>query len=114
MTTEYLRGEVLHLLNWAQRSGPGCGGTDRVWGELRREAESSRIDDLSWVVERALAVAEAGCWEAFTADDAAAFRDRAYLAAALFDFGICSNLLPMNSGDFPPAQTMIWRKGHLP
>lgn len=114
MTTEYLRGEVLHLLNWAQRAGPWCSSTDRVWDALRREAESARIDDLSWVVERALAIAEVSCWNALTSDDAAAFRDRACLAAALYDFGTCSNLLPLGSGDSPPVDTTIWRKGNLP
>jgi hypothetical protein len=102
MTTEYLRGEVLYLLDWAQQEEPACCGTDARWRTLRHEAESVRIDDLSWVVGRALAVAESGCWQALISDDAAAFRDRARLAAALYDFGVCSNLLPSHS---------IWRKG---
>lgn len=114
MTTEYLRGEVLELLNWAQQTGSGCRQGNRALGALRREAQSAQVDDLSWVVERALTVAESWCWEAVAADDADAFRDRCRLTAALYDFGICSDLLPCRNGDSPPVSTTIWRKGHAP
>ena len=114
MTTEYLRGEVLELLAWGQRVGPrSCPGC-RALGVLRREAESARVDDLSWVVEGALAIAEAWCGDALAADDAGAFRDRCRLAAALYDFGICSNLLPRGNGDSPSFGTTMWRKGFRP
>lgn len=114
MTTEYLRGEVLYLLDWAQQVAPARPGADRSWQSLREEAEVARVDDLSWVVERALAIVEAECWDALVAGEAAVFRDRARLAASLYDFGICSNLLPLTNDDSPPASTTIWRKGHRP
>jgi hypothetical protein len=114
MTTEYLRGEVLYLLDWAQQVTPARQGSDRTWRMLREEAETARVDDLSWVVERALAIAEADCWSALVAGEAAVFRDRARLSASLYDFGICSNLLPLRNDDPPPAGTTIWRKGHRP
>jgi hypothetical protein len=114
MTTEYLRGEVLHLLNWAQQTGPHCHQTDRTVGALREEAESVQVNDLSWVVERALIIAEAWCFDALDTEDADAFRDRCRLAAALYDFGICSNLLARHSAKNPGASSTIWRKGTWP
>lgn len=110
MTTEYLRGEVLDLLNWAQQTGPRCHRTDRTVGALRKDAESVQVNDLSWVVERALTIAEGWCFDALATDDFGAFCERCRLAAAIYDFGICSNLLAGRSTDGPAASPTIWRK----
>jgi hypothetical protein len=114
MTTEYLRGEVMLLLEWAQRVAP-CGREPRqVMAALGREAQSGPVDDLSWVLERALPAVEAWCLDALTAGDAAAFRCRCQVAAAFYDFGICSGLLACRSGESPGASSTIWRKGAQP
>jgi hypothetical protein len=110
MTTEYLRGEVMLLLEWAQRVAP-CGREPRqTMAALSREAQSGPVDDLSWVLERALPVVETWCWDALTEGDAAAFRRRCQVAAALYDFGICSGLLASHSAEGPAASGAIWRK----
>jgi hypothetical protein len=109
MTTEYLRGEVLQFLDWAQQVDPCRCGAGQALGVLRGEAQSTPVDDLAWVVERALAVAESWCWDAVAADDACAFRDRCRFVAALYDFGICSDLLACRSDS--SVCTTIWRKG---
>jgi len=114
MTTEYLRGEVLLLLEWAQRVAPCGRGAEQALEALRREAQSGPVDDLSWVLEQALPTVEAWCWDALAAGDAAAFRRRCQVAAALYDFGICSNLLARRSARTPGASATIWRKGAQP
>lgn len=114
MTTEYLRGEVLLLLEWAQRVAPCCRGAENAVTALSREAQSGPVDDLSWVLERAVPIVEAWCWDSLAAGDAAVFRRRCQVAAALYDFGICSNLLARRGAESPGASSTIWRNGAWP
>jgi hypothetical protein len=114
MTTEYLRGEVLLLLDWAQHGGSCCRESDPVWCKLRDDAQTVAVEDLSWVLDRALAAAESWCWDALVADDATAFHSRCRYAASLYDFGICSGLLARRAVDSPPARAPYWRKGAEP
>lgn len=77
---------------------------------LRREAQSTPVDDLSWVLARALPLAEAWCLDALAADDAVTFSQRCRVACALYDFGICSGLLACRNVGLPVAPTTLWRK----
>ncbi|WP_194904027.1 hypothetical protein [Catenulispora rubra] len=92
MTREYLRGEVLLLLDRMQDAAPGFGGA-RTVAALRRDAETVPVGSLAPVLRRALEATESWCWEALAADDAAGFRCRCQVAAGLYDFGVCSGLL---------------------
>ncbi|HTJ69931.1 MAG TPA: hypothetical protein VL551_20520 [Actinospica sp.] len=114
MTMEYLRGEMLLLLDWVQREAPHCSATEQIVAMLRREAESLPVDDLSWVLARTLPAAEAWCFDALAGDDAAAFRRCCRLAAAVYDFGICSGLMACRDAEAPPGAATIWRRGTEP
>lgn len=98
MTREYLRGEVLLLLDRMQEAAPGGEGTRSV-AALRREAEKARVDSLTPVLRRALMQTESWCWDALSMNDTTSFGCHCEVAASIYDFGICSGLLACKDTD---------------
>jgi hypothetical protein len=92
MTKQYLVGELSVRLARLEAAAAG-GSAVRDVEYLRRKAEASTFEGLTWVLLRALVLNEALCWASLARGDVAAFERQAEIAADLDDFGICSRLL---------------------
>ena len=93
MTQQYLVGELSELLGLLEVSVPGGGSSARRVARLRREAENRGPAGLAGMAVRAVAMADALCWEALGRGDVAAFAREAEVAAELQRFGVCAGLL---------------------
>ncbi len=91
MTQQYLAGELSLLIAQLAGIAPGRAAADAH--RLRLEAESWPLGALPSVAIRALALADELCWDALSRGEAEAFGRRARLAADLYEFGVCADLL---------------------
>jgi len=98
VTRHYLLGELLLRMDALQAAAPCAAAAERV-ACLRRQAENTSPDCLGPLVERAVCTAEGLCWESLARGDAAGFACQAQAAADLFEFGLCSGLLPGPNAD---------------
>lgn len=104
MTQDYIAGELSLLLAQLR----SLSGNEREVGQaaaLRREAETSPVHALGPVAERAVEFAEALCWESLEEGDVSAFHRRAEALVDLYEFAVCSRLLPEASAPVPPEVT---------
>jgi hypothetical protein len=100
MTQQYVSGE-LSLLLAQLRAVATSEAFARDIATLRREAETLPPTALVSVTARALAVSDRMCWDSVSRGDAATFSRQCAVAAALYEFGICSGLLAEAS---PPSR----------
>lgn len=101
MTQDYIAGELSLLLG---RLRSLC-DDERAAGAataLRHEAETSPVHLLGCVAASAVGLAEALCWESLTEGDITAFHSQADALADLYEFAVCSRLLPEASASNPP------------
>lgn len=99
MTQEYLAGELSILLG-ELRAAAMSYSRRREIDRLRHEAEEFPTTVLGGVTSCALDVAKALCWDSITRGDIMAFQRQAAISAQLYEFGICSRLLPK---DYQPS-----------
>ena len=92
MTQQYLIGELSVRLEELQAAASQAAGRDLA--QLRNEVEARPVTRLAPATVRALALADALCWECVNQGDAAAFSRLAGAAAELRRFGVCARLLP--------------------
>jgi hypothetical protein len=96
MTRHYIAGELSVLL--AQLgSEAGDEVSARSAADLRRQAETLPLCGLSAVTLRAIALADEMCWVSLLHGNTAAFDHQAADSALLYEFGLCSGLLPSPS-----------------
>ena len=92
MTHQYVVGEMslllarLHAVAGSDESAAGFQG-------LRQDAECRAPSDLTDIEIRALALADAECWESLHRGDCAAFERQSATAADLLEFGVCAGIL---------------------
>lgn len=104
MTQNYIAGELSMLLGELR----SLSGDERAVGQataLRHEAEMWPVHALGPVAARAVDFAEALCWESLEEGDVSAFRRRAEALVDLYQFAVCSHLLPEASAPVPPEAT---------
>lgn len=92
MTHQYVVGEMSLLLARLHAAA----GSDESAAEfegLRQEAEHRTPSDLTDIEIRALALADAVCWESVHRGDCAAFEQQSAVAAELLEFGVCAGIL---------------------
>lgn len=90
MTQQYLAGELSVRLALLRDAAPTV-----VWPEidvLRHQAETEPLSALTSVVDQAIALANALCWDCVTRGDLAGFDHEASVAAEIFEFSVCSGL----------------------
>jgi hypothetical protein len=92
MTQQYLAGE-LSLLLAQLRAAATDDVSARDVDRLRREAETMPLGALVSVTVRAIARADAMCWDSVARGDTTAFSRQAAAAAAIHEFGVCARLL---------------------
>jgi hypothetical protein len=101
MTQNYIAGELSVLLGELR----SLSGNERAAGRaaaLRHEAETSPVHALRPVAARAVKFAEALCWESLEDGDISAFHRRAEALVDLYEFAVCSRLLPEAQAPVPP------------
>ncbi len=91
MTRQYLIGELSARLT-ALRAVASGGPAEDV-AKLQREVESGRVTALGLAAKRAIALADASCWESLTRGDIKAFGRQAQVSADIRLFGVCAQLL---------------------
>jgi hypothetical protein len=92
MTHQYVVGEMsllLARLHAAAGSDESAAGFDG----LRLDAERRAPWDLADIEIRALALADALCWQSLHRGDCAAFERQSAIAADLLEFGVCAGIL---------------------
>jgi hypothetical protein len=94
MTQEYLIGELSVRLEELQ-AATTCEAVRDVT-RLRWQVEAGSPAGLPSAARRALALADALCWESLSRGDARAFARQAKVSADLRQFGICARLLRDN------------------
>lgn len=92
MTQDYLVGEMSVCLQHLEAVTAGQEAAADV-ARLRRQVETSPPSKLVAEAARALAVADALCWDSLTRGDTAAFAHQARVSAELREFGICARLI---------------------
>lgn len=92
MTQQYLIGELSARLEQLQ-TATANDVTQHV-ARLRHQVETGPLTALGPAALRALALADALCWESLSRGDMAAFARQAKVAADLGQFGVCARLLP--------------------
>ncbi|HEY5985528.1 MAG TPA: hypothetical protein VIV12_03970, partial [Streptosporangiaceae bacterium] len=92
MTQQYLIGELSVCLEQLQAAASQAAVRDVA--HLRYEVETRPVAGLVPATARALALADALCWDCVNQGDAAAFARLAGVAAQLRCFGVCARLLP--------------------
>lgn len=104
MTQDYIAGELSLLLGELQcLSGDEQAVRQAV--ALRHQAEMWPVHALGPVAARAVDFGESLCWESLEDGDVSAFRRRAEALAGLYEFAVCSHLLPEASAPVPPEAT---------
>jgi hypothetical protein len=101
MTQNYIAGELSLLLGQLR----SLSGSEQAVGQaaaLRNEAETSPVYALRPVAARAVEFAESLCWESLEEGDVSAFHRRAEALVDLYEFAVCSRLLPEASVPIPP------------
>jgi hypothetical protein len=91
VTQQYLIGELSVRLEELQATTPRDAARDVTC--LRHQVEAGLPAGLGWAVLRALALADALCWESLSRGDAPTFARQAKVAADLHQFGVCARLL---------------------
>lgn len=91
MTQDYLIGELSVRLE--QLLATTACSTARDLTRLRHQVEAGSPAGLTCAARRALALADALCWESLSRGDAATFARQAQVAADLRQFGLCARLL---------------------
>jgi hypothetical protein len=91
MTGQYLIGELSVRLERLQ--AVATNGAARDVAALRHQVETGGTAGLAPATGRALALADALCWESLSAGDVAVFARSADISADLRLFGECARLL---------------------
>jgi hypothetical protein len=92
MTRDYLVGELsIRLQRLEAATAEREAAADVV--RLIRQVETSPPGSLAAEAARALAVADALCWDSLTRGDTATFARQARVSAELREFGICARLI---------------------
>lgn len=92
MTQQYVAGEMSLLLAHLRAVATDADSARRV-DRIRREAETMPLSALVSVAVRAMALADAMCWDSVARGDAAGFSRLADASARLYEFGVCAGLL---------------------
>ncbi len=91
MTQQYLIGGLSVQLEQLQAAVGQAAWRDVT--QLRQEVETGPVTRLGPATVRALALADALCWDCVNRGDTAAFARLARIAADLRTFGLCARLL---------------------
>jgi hypothetical protein len=91
MTCDYLVGEFSMRLGSLQAASSDA--TARDVERLRHRVENRPPAELTLAAVRALALADAACWDSLSRGDSAAFTRQAEISAELLRFSICARLI---------------------
>jgi hypothetical protein len=91
MTQDYIIGELSVRLEQLQSTTTDAAAREVT--RLRYQVEAGPPAGLEWAALRALALADALCWESLARGDAAAFDRQAKASADLRQFAVCALLL---------------------
>ena len=91
MTQQYLVGELSWRLSLLAATGQGAARDEA--GRLRRAAETCPLAGLGPVIERALMLTDAMCWDSLRRGDVSSFARQTELCADLYGFGVCADLI---------------------